>query len=870
MSAQSSQATHARSAILSFIGMSAVAGLLVAAAATPAVVVTGLAASGAIGIFETLPDYLDIDKLAQKTKIYAKSDDNTEVLIASFFAQNREEVPLSEISPCVPLAAVAAEDKGYFDHRGINFWGTIRAGARTILGLGFQGGSGIDQQAVKNFLAAKKEASPNPPEQRQKRESGIANEFADKIKEAKLAIGLEKRYSKDVILQAYLNVIYFGANVYGIESAAKYYFNVPAKDLTLAQSATLVSIVNNPEVLRIDRPNNPANGAANSYGRTTDRRNYILKSMLRDDKITQEQFDEAQKSAITPTITPTSNGCESAKGAAYFCQYVKNVILNDEAYGADADDRFANFRRGGYEIHTSLDLRLQHAAEQEINRVMPKSFDGKDLAATAVSVEVGTGRILMMVQSKDYTEDPEVADTGKNYTSINYNTDKDHGGSSGFQPGSTYKVFTLAEWLKKGHTVTESFDGRRRNWTPMNDRCADHPVTDPYNPVNDDGSGGGMTNAKVATEQSLNSSYMAMAKQLDLCDIRDTAMAFKMHRADGKPLAHVPSSVLGVAEVAPLSVATAFTGFANSGKTCSPVAIDKIVRPDGSEAPAPKSDCTQSVDPSVAAAANVALDGVMKNGTGRKSRTSDGTPLIGKSGTSDENYDSWMTVASTKVSTSAWLGNVSAVQGSKTNLRKFSISGVSADQARHLYMKPILEAANRLYPGGAFPGPSAAPPQQPLDKQITVPDVRGMPAATAESTLKGFGFIPVKGDDVDDALPAGNVARSEPAAGAVTAKGASVTYFTSKGTLATALLTVPDVTGKPFEEALNALTQAGLTVRQKDVSVADQAKDNTVARTEPSAGSSAKPGTSITVFKNEYRPEPAAPPPPRGAPGRAR
>ncbi len=857
MSPPNPPAPRAGSALLRFIGLSAVAGLLVTAAATPAVAIAGLTASGSIGLFESLPDYLDIGHLAQKSTIYAKGDNNADVPIATFFTQNREEVPASEMSPWFEAAAISGEDNDFLNHSGVNLGGTVRAFLATLTGQGAQGGSGITQQLAKNLLVEKAEANPDPAERDKQYAEATGLTIDRKLKEVKFAIGIEKKFSKSLIMNKYLNVFYAGANVYGAEAASMYYFGVHAKNATAFQAATIIAILNNPEVLRIDRPSDPDNGAANGYERTRDRRNHILGLMVKYNRIGQDAYDEAVRAPVAPVITQTKNGCESAPmGSAFACDYVKHVFLNDPAYGPDSDARFATFRRGGYEIYTTLDLRLQQTAHKEIEHVIPKVIEGRDVAGTSVSVEVGTGRILQMVQSKDFTEDSDLAETGRNYTSLNYNADKDFGGSSGFSPGSTYKIFTLAEWLSKGHTITEEIDGRKRNWAPMNDKCTG-TYTGEYDPKNDDGSSGGMSNAKIATEQSVNTTYMAMAKKLDLCEIKERAEKFLMHRADGKPLEHYPASVIGSNEVAPIAIATAMAGFANGGKTCSPIAIDKILLPDKSEAPTPKSECSQSVDPTVATEANVALDGVMKNGTGRKSRPSDGTPMIGKSGTAEDNFGSWMTTSSPRVATSSWVGNVAEYQGNKSDLRSFDIAGVKADQARHVYTKPIVEAANRLYPGGSFPVTRPKSQPQPRDDQLTVPDLRGASAATAESTLEGLGFEPIEGDEVNDSAPAGTVAQTDPPAGASVAKGSSVTYQLSSGKAGSA---VPNVVGKSVDVALAQLSAAGYTPRVQDVNVTEAAKDNLVARTDPAAGAHAKEGATVIVVKNKYRPGPAPDP----------
>ena len=155
-----------------------------------------------------------------------------------------------------------------------------------------------------------------------------------------------------------------------------------------------------------------------------------------------------------------------------------------------------------------------------------------DVGSVAVSVEVGTGKILAMTQNKHYSQDPDVL-VNADYTSLNYSTDFANGGSSGLQPGSTFKVFTLAEWLNQGHSLRETFNGARRTFTSFPAACYGG-WTGSYNPKNDDGTGA--NNAVDATKYSVNTAFIAMAQQLDLCKIKDTAQAFGVTRADGLQL----------------------------------------------------------------------------------------------------------------------------------------------------------------------------------------------------------------------------------------------------------------------------------------------------------------------------------------------
>ena len=265
---------------------------------------------------------------------------------------------------------------------------------------------------------------------------------------------------------------------------------------------------------------------------------------------------------------------------------MKNILQNDPIFGEDAETRLLNFRRGGYDVYTTLDLDLQNAAETAIAQNVPQTYPGWDVGAVISSVQVGTGRVLAMAQNRTYSQDPAVLSTGPQFTSINYNTDYDYGGSSGFQPGSSYKVFTLAEWLKSGHGLADRVDSRpKSNWGVFQDSCLGPHYAGNWNPRNDANESGGNYSALESTIGSINTGFIGMAKQLDLCGIRQTAEAFGVHRADGDPLVQGPSSVIGTNEVAPLSMAVAFAGIANNGVTCTPIAIDRIVGRDGAGDP---------------------------------------------------------------------------------------------------------------------------------------------------------------------------------------------------------------------------------------------------------------------------------------------
>lgn len=834
MSATKPRARGVLGAVGAFVGMSAVAGLLVTAAVTPAIAVTGMAANDSIGVFEGLPEYLEVGQLAQPTTIYAKNGD-ADVQLATFYSQNRLPVTFSQISQAAKDAAIAGEDPRFYSHGGVDIQGTMRGVLSTVVGHDVQGGSSITQQYVKNVLLQKCEAMPvKTKEQKSKYQTCVTDSTGvspdRKVKEMKYAIGVEKKYSKDDILAGYLNIAGFGGSVYGIEAAAKYYFNTTAAALTPAQAASLIAMVNEPTALKIDDPDSKSNGAANGYAKNKERRDYILQKMYQYKKLTKTQYDEAVKTPVTPAITPSARGCQTAGGSAYFCDYVQRIILNDPSFGADKDTRTANFNRGGYKIYTTIDLQLQQTAEETMASYVPRSYGAVDLGGSLVGVQPGTGRVLYMAQNKLYSQDPDVLNTSTEYTSVNYSTDLDYGGSIGFQVGSTYKVFTLAEWLKQGHSLYESVNANVRtyNQSQFKDSCGDWGG--PWRPTNDSGGEEGYRTAQSATTLSINTAFVAMAAQLDLCEIKKDAEAFGVHDAGGKPLQSNPASVLGTNNVAPLTMATAFAGIANNGLTCTPIAIDKIIRGDGKEIAPPASKCTQSIDPAIANAMAYALKGPIESGTAA-GVNSTGVDMLGKTGTTDGNKQLWLIAATTKVAGAYWVGNVTG----DTDMREiYPTHGTSPASARDNVMNAVMTTAVNKYGGD--------PIARPSDKllrgvQVTIPDLSGKAPADAKSILNGLGLDAIDGGPADSAAPAGTVAGTDPAAGTSVTKGNGVTVYTSNG----ALVALPNVVGQKLSDAQKALSQFSVKV------TGGNSKDAIVEAMNPGAGTPVRPGSAVTL-----------------------
>lgn len=822
-------------AIAGLVGFSTLAGILVAALVAPTLAVASTTASSSIGIFEALPDYMEIGQQSQKNVLWGKQG-STYVAFAEIFKQNREEVTWEQVSPNIKNALVSGEDRRFYEHGGVDLQSIARAALGYASSGSIQGGaSTLSMQLVKNIFIMQAVQESDEETQLKLIQEAQAQTLDRKLKEAKLAIGLEKRYTKNQILLAYLNITGYGGNTYGIEAAAQQYLSKSAADVTPAEAASLVAIVNDPNNLNLGNPENfPANKV---------RRDAILKDMLDLGKITETEYAEGVATPIEDyvKITDPSNGCTYADTAKTFCDYIQKSVTDLEVLGDTADERQANWDRGGYNVYTTIDLDQQANAQKQVSTYAPASENRFDLGAAVSSVQVGTGRILVMAQNKGF-DDTGTGDALKT-TAVNFNTDKAYGGSSGFPAASTYKMFTLVDWLKAGHGVNEVLNATPQVWKHFNASCIpEGGYSLSWSPANDAGEKGPWTVVR-GTARSVNGVFLAMANQLDLCDIRDTASAMGMHRADGEPLKTEPSSVLGVNEVAPLSVAGAIATISGGGVYCVPIAIDRIVDAEGIDIGGQKQDCSQAIPDDVAAAAGYALNAVMvSGGTATASNPNNGTPLIGKSGTDDQAWHTWVTSASTKVAVAIWVGNIVG----KQSLRSIYVNGIFGASIRHSIGYGVLGPLTAEYGGGAL----AVPPANLLSgTTIAIPDVTGRSPEDAKALLESLGFTYNDGGSKPSAETTGTVAYTDPAAGTKVSKGYQITVYTSDGSL---YLEMPgDLIGKSYHDARDQLIGLGFSASKINVEwVAINLPGDPlceVTATNPAGGTATSKNASVTL-----------------------
>jgi membrane peptidoglycan carboxypeptidase len=835
------QASGLSTTIRSWLGLgaaSAIAGLLVAVMLTPVMAIAGVTVKNTIGVFDAIPDFIELDQLAQKNEIYVQNDSNPEngyKKIAEVYWQNRQEVEWKDVSQFLKDAAIAGEDRRFYEHRGVDIQGIIRAAVGNVTSGGItSGASTLTMQVIKNTYVQRAEALPTQEERDAAYAEATATSFERKFKEMKMALSLEKDYSKEQILLAYLNISNFGGNNYGVEAAAQMYFGKSAKDVTLAEAASLIAIVQYPESRNLSDPK--------FYSKNQARRDVVLQAMYDEGYVSKAQFTEAMNTAVDEdfvTLKTPLSGCIAADTyAKWFCDYVVKNITNFEALGESTEQRLTNWYVGGYKLYTTMNYALQVTAQDQAWTV-PNNVDTPKLGAATVSVEVGTGRVLAMAQNKIFNDTQQGG--GIESTAVNFSTDRAYGGSSGFQTGSTYKIFALVAWLQAGHGLNELVDASEfeKDMAKYLDTCENSGPHGGKWEFENDAKAPPVVTVMDAVRASINSAFASIAEQLDQCNIKKAAESLGVHRADGGVLKSVPSAVLGVNELAPISMATGFAALSNNGKVCQPIVLDFAVDPRGKKLDGQKPQCTQGVDPDVAHGAVYAMKPVMSGGTGSASNPRDGVPIFGKTGTTDSSNQTWIVTATSRVASVAWVGNIVG----KYPMRSFP----GGATFRHKMMSNIMRAANVQYPGGTN---WTAPPERMLAGSGTeVPALRGLTVEAATTLLKGLGFEVVVGGTVQSELDNGLVVQSDPAEGSKLASGMTITLFPSDqiALLEMPNLVVPTTTQADAEARLTALGATSIRIRCQQATDPLDPLIGTVVSQYPAAGTRQSLSRSIRV-----------------------
>lgn len=557
-----------------------------------------LAILGAVLVFfvsKTVPNVDSISTYipAETTKIY--SDDKI-ILAELHQEENRVLIPLEHISPILKKAVVALEDTEFYEHHGINVKAIFRALVKDIIAGSFvEGGSTLTQQLARNLFLTKKK------------------QILRKVAEAILAVQIERRYTKHEILEMYLNQVYWGHNAYGVESASQLYFGKHAKDLSLAESAVIVGMLQGPELY----------SPFKNFPGAKARQKVVLDRMQKLKLITPAMAKEAYEEPLL--LAPKK---QFRYKAPFFTSYVVNQLVKQ--YGEDS------LFTSGMRIYTSLDYRMQMKAMQVVaNYVAQASGENKIEDQVVNNLHISQAAILAIEPSTGYIK---VLQGGVDFKANEFNRVT----QAKRQPGSAFKPIVYLAALEKGFSPHSTVED-----TPI----SFHTPQGIYSPQNYTKTFSGSIPLQRALERSINVVAIKLTNLIGPQNVVRVARELGIK----SPLAAYLSLPLGINEVTMLELASVYSVFANGGKRVEPAAITKIEDREGNVLFKHEIKEEQVFDPNLIYTLVDMLKGVVNQGTGTAARLP--RPVAGKTGTTSDYRDAWFFGFVPQLVCATWVGN---------------------------------------------------------------------------------------------------------------------------------------------------------------------------------------------------------------------
>jgi penicillin-binding protein 1A len=731
--------------------------------------VLGLAFLTFAGVACNLPDLQEeqAQKLAQTSFLYAADGS----LITELHAgEDRVLLGYNQMPQSIRDAVVAIEDQRFYFHHGVDARALLRAAYIDVTsGKVVEGGSTITQQLVKNLYV------------------GNAQTIARKIDEAALAWQLEDRLSKDQIITKYLNTVYFGEGAYGVEAAARSFFNEDANELTVGQSALLAGVIANPSQY------SPFGHPKASVGR----RNAVLQAMFDQGMLTQAQLDRAKAQSIDLSPAKVVQRYE----APYFVDFFKDWFLSNPHFGATRQDRYDLLFNGGLKITTTLDPDLQKYAQRAVDGIL--TYPSDPYGAMTV-IDPRTGYVRAMVGGRDYW------DANSGIAKLNLAT----GGSSGRQAGSSFKAFALVAALENGISPQTVFAAPSSIDIPLENGAVWHVS-------NAEGGSYGSLTLEQATVFSVNTVYAQLIQKVGADKVVEVAkrMGIRCCRRVSQPsgkgsdLSPYPAAVLGSNEVNTLEMASAYGTLAAGGVHVQPTPVISITDARGKSLFEAQSEGKRVVDPKVVSVADDILHQVVLSGTGTNADF--GRPQIGKTGTEDDYSDAWFVGAIPQLTAAVWVGfpqgqismapprtritvfggtwpaqiwhafMFNATRGmpvKKFPTPKVNYINVQVDVTQDPYCLPnqfTLPQNVRSLPFIQGTEPTRTCKEPSSAQKVTVPSVIGLSQTGAELLLKRAGFY-VQLRLTDSTQPVGTVIAQTPSAGTQAYQTSTVTITVSK------------------------------------------------------------------------------------------
>ena len=816
----------------------------------PARTFAALLAVSLVGAACKLPDLEEerakAPALSQTSFMYAA--DGT--LITSLHAaEDRVVVPTNKIPDVMRDAVVAIEDKRFYAHHGIDVPALLRAAyVDATSGRIVEGGSTITQQYVKQTYV------------------GDEDTLERKLREAYLAWQLEDKLTKDEIITRYLNTVYFGNGAYGIQAAAETYFRRPAPKLTLAQAALLAGLIRAPnDYDPIAHPNVAKR-----------RRNQVLESMAELGSIDDAQLAHAEALPVHLRLT---RGTEQHYLAPYFVDYVKDWFLSNPRFGKSVQERYDLLFKGGLRIATTIEPRFQQQAETAIHSIL---LYQNDPYAAMTAIDPRTGYIVAMVGGRDYWSDRD------RFARINLAS----GGTTGRQAGSSFKPFALVAALEHGISRSQMFDGSSVA-IPLGNGTV-------WTPGNAEGGSYGSISMESATINSVNVAYVNIERAIGDGNIYvgarrvvDTAERLGIRcctrtTSPRKPLAAVPSAVLGTNEVNTVEMASAYGTLATGGLHTNPTPVSSVTTADGTVLYRAPSRSEAVVSSSVVSTADQILQRVVLEGTGTAANI--GRPQIGKTGTAQNYSDAWFVGAIPQLVAAVWVGfpqgqipmccgrtRIDPVYGGTWPAQIWRAFMVNA--TAHMPKKPFPTTdvqyvsisiditqgclANQYTPPQNIrtdqyvvgTEPKLKVCKEPSSYQmLTVPSVVGLRREQAVAALRGVGFTVRVRYDASSSERPGSVIGQDPSGGDRAMQTSTVTITVAGGNGPS--VAVPNVVGMNVDRATATLSDAGFevsVVRDGQCDPGDASCDerrDEVWSQSPAGGKNAPTGSTVTIVVN--------------------
>lgn len=538
---------------------------------------------------------IDLSQLALRSIVYDANGDEFDVL---YDVENRAPASLDEISEEARTAVVVVEDEGFWDHNGVNASAVIRALIRNVNAGGIeQGGSTITQQLIKNGVV------------------GDQRDLSRKVPEAALALRLEREMSKEEILERYLNTVYFGGGVYGIRAAAEQYFGTTPDRLDWGQSALLAGLISNPT--RYD-PTRFPDEARKRY-------RFALKRLLDTGHITEAEFEHY----LDMPLPSRRNVAAEWQPTSYFIEEVRRRLLDDPRLGATRTERAEALFGGGLRIYTTYDPAAQAMAEEAIAANLPD--DPRFFTAALAAVEPGTGKVRALVGGPGFDR-----------FEFNIATQK------GRPTGSSFKAYVLAAAMENGYVPADQVSGIGPCEFP---NPAGYP--DPYVAQNFGNSTGSVATIRSQTLRSSNCAFLRLGQIVGLSNVVDTAHALGVTSELDPGVISMP---LGVFDITPLDMATAYASFANDGVHVDPIFIERVEDRDGNLVFENRPHAERAISVQSARLVTSVLEANVRGGTGTRARLPE-QPAAGKTGTAQDFGDAWFVGYTPYLATAVWMGN---------------------------------------------------------------------------------------------------------------------------------------------------------------------------------------------------------------------